>query len=347
MKNEIVKIQESFAAANGYSGFKSYFDTIFNPSKFEQLYILKGGPGTGKSSFMKKLLNEKSFSNFKKEAIYCSSDPKSLDGIIIDERVAVIDGTAPHECDPKLPGAVDEIINLGENWDVNLLKNRRDEIAEINNKKKRYYKSAYKYLSFCENINNYILKILSDNYCFNKAEKKIEEITSITNKEKKSCKIRLVSSFGKNGYHRLDNCFGPYKSVYKVSGIFGSDSIFLGQINNLAEEAITIYPSPFSMEKFDAVSLDSSSVLFASEIDTAIENIKTEEYLKLSHADVSEMRELENVINKMLKYSENYFRLASDEHFKLEDIYSSAMKFSKNDELYQSVYENFLKILVN
>ena len=32
-----------FAAANGYSGFRSYFDKIFNPKDYDAIYILKGG----------------------------------------------------------------------------------------------------------------------------------------------------------------------------------------------------------------------------------------------------------------------------------------------------------------
>jgi DNA gyrase subunit A len=46
-----------------------------------------------------------------------------LDGIIIVEKnIAVIDGTAPHIYEPKLPGICEKMINLGENWDEKKLK---------------------------------------------------------------------------------------------------------------------------------------------------------------------------------------------------------------------------------
>lgn len=52
------------------------------------------------------------------EYMHCSSDSESLDGIVIPaKKVALLDGTAPHVVDPKNPGAVDEIINLGDFWD--------------------------------------------------------------------------------------------------------------------------------------------------------------------------------------------------------------------------------------
>ena len=44
-----------FAAANTKDGFYSYFDDIFFNPSIKRRYIIKGGPGTGKSSFMKRV----------------------------------------------------------------------------------------------------------------------------------------------------------------------------------------------------------------------------------------------------------------------------------------------------
>ena len=44
-----------FAAANGFSGFRSYFPDVFKSSDYTRIFILKGGPGTGKSSLLRKL----------------------------------------------------------------------------------------------------------------------------------------------------------------------------------------------------------------------------------------------------------------------------------------------------
>ena len=49
--------------------------------------------------------------------LWCSSDPDSLGRIVLKKRrIALLDGTAPHVVDPQNPGAVDEILNLGEYW---------------------------------------------------------------------------------------------------------------------------------------------------------------------------------------------------------------------------------------
>ena len=42
-----------FAAANTSSGFVSFFDRLFDPKTLKKIYILKGGPGVGKSTLMK------------------------------------------------------------------------------------------------------------------------------------------------------------------------------------------------------------------------------------------------------------------------------------------------------
>ena len=44
-----------FASANSFEGFKSNFAKIFAPEEYERIYIIKGGPGTGKSSLMKRI----------------------------------------------------------------------------------------------------------------------------------------------------------------------------------------------------------------------------------------------------------------------------------------------------
>lgn len=49
------------------------------------------------------------------EYYYCSSDTSSLDGIVLKHSgTAILDGTSPHTTDPAYPGAVEEIINMGD-----------------------------------------------------------------------------------------------------------------------------------------------------------------------------------------------------------------------------------------
>ena len=84
MSEYMFKNKTYFAAANGYNGFRSNFEKIFSLQKLEKLFVIKGGPGTGKSTIMKKLAKE--FSNCSDITnILCSSDPGSLDGLILSK----------------------------------------------------------------------------------------------------------------------------------------------------------------------------------------------------------------------------------------------------------------------
>ncbi|NLF80587.1 MAG: hypothetical protein GX572_05285, partial [Clostridia bacterium] len=78
----------------------------------------------------------------------CSSDNDSLDGVLIPAiSCGVIDGTPPHNTDPKYPGAVEEIFDLGLNWDRALLKARRQEIISLTDEISGLFKAAYEKLA--------------------------------------------------------------------------------------------------------------------------------------------------------------------------------------------------------
>ena len=88
---------KSFLGANTPNGFHSLFGQLYNPYKDSRMYIIKGGPGTGKSSFMKKVAKAASSLALDTEQIFCSSDPDSLDGVIVPQLgLCIADGTAPH-----------------------------------------------------------------------------------------------------------------------------------------------------------------------------------------------------------------------------------------------------------
>ena len=177
-----------FAAANSYHGFVSFFDSIFDARDYERIFILKGGPGTGKNSFMKAIRDRFISRDLEIEEIYCSSDPKSLDGLILEhetKKVAVIDGTAPHERDPRLPGAVDEIINLGENWDSRWLTANKEKILLLNEEKRKAYSTAYEYLKMGKCAFDYQIRTHKESFDTAGAEKTarklIKDVSAVKN----------------------------------------------------------------------------------------------------------------------------------------------------------------------
>lgn len=152
-RDTIEQIEESktsrhfFAASNSKNGFVSYFDEIFGGKSIERLYLLGGGPGSGKSTMLKQVAALSEKNGYLTERIHCSSSPYSLDGVMIAEKkLAVIDATAPHTYAPQLAGVREICVDPGRAWDLSALSSRREAIARLSERKKKQYRRAYIYL---------------------------------------------------------------------------------------------------------------------------------------------------------------------------------------------------------
>lgn len=123
-----------FAAANTSHGFVGWFEELISAGCTRRM-IIKGGPGTGKSHMLYRMADTASAAGAAVEYYFCSSDPESLDGIAAifpDGRVyGVQDGTAPHAAEASLPGARDELFDLGACWDSSRLRAARSRIEEL------------------------------------------------------------------------------------------------------------------------------------------------------------------------------------------------------------------------
>lgn len=73
--------------------------------------LIKGRPGTGKSTFLKRLAERALSAGYETEVYYCGFDKESLDMVIVRElSLAVFDSTAPHEVFPS--GERDEVLDF-------------------------------------------------------------------------------------------------------------------------------------------------------------------------------------------------------------------------------------------
>lgn len=79
----------------------------------QKRYFIKGRPGSGKSTMLKKLVTEAQKRGFDAEVYHCGLDPHSLDMVIVPEKgLAIFDSTAPHEYFPSKE--TDEVIDMYE-----------------------------------------------------------------------------------------------------------------------------------------------------------------------------------------------------------------------------------------
>ena len=87
-----------FLGANSPAGFYSLYDQLIDPAEADAVFILKVGPGCGKSTLMKRVAAAAEERGPQVEYIRCPAYPASLDAILLPEKkTAIVDGTAPHE----------------------------------------------------------------------------------------------------------------------------------------------------------------------------------------------------------------------------------------------------------
>lgn len=210
-------------------GFYSYYDYILSQEAARKIYCIKGGPGTGKSTFMKKIGEEFSALGESIDFLHCSSDPDSLDGILLKERsIALIDATSPHTVDPINPGAVDTIIHLGDYWDEEGIRRNKNAVLAGNRKIHRYFSQCYNYLAAAGCLYKNMEQIYDD--AAEKAE--IYKMAAhIVNRELSSYDISLTTGEIKKAFasaitpagiiNQIHSLVSGCKRIYLISGPVG------------------------------------------------------------------------------------------------------------------------------
>ncbi|MBE6671476.1 MAG: hypothetical protein E7593_04650 [Ruminococcaceae bacterium] len=347
MQNE----KKYFASANTEKGFVSYFDEIYGC--LERVYIIKGGPGTGKSHFMRNIADEAEGNGYSVEYFYCSSDPLSLDGIIIEELgVAVIDGTSPHTYDPKVPGIREVIINLGNHWDSKKLEKNKDEICRLVNEKSMLYNNVYNYLSAAGRVESEIR-------IFNRRAVKFEKMQAAVNRLSKGWKqgdgykkkIRLVEGISHAGHIVYNTYHDLAENKYVIKDRYGVGTLFIDMIIKCAENKrlkIVYSPSYIDASSVMGVYLPEISHSFVICEDNSIDKkqINMDRFVdaEIIKSNKQKNRFARRCLNSLYEGVQKGFDDIFDIHSKIEGYYINAMDFSKNIALAGKIKEEIFKI---
>ena len=341
-------------------GFLTYLGELVNDTMY-YTYILKGGPGTGKSSFMKRIA--KHFE--KRENIvyyYCSSDPDSLDAIELTvSKVIIVDGTAPHVFEPKYPGVCERIINLGEYWNKQELKENSEKIISTINHNKSLMAMAsdnHKVLSkACEDRYNFAKDYVDKGKIENAAKDFCAKIFEANRGRKGEKNIRQLSVMTRYGYMTQMDTVDNYSKVFILkddsfiaSDIFidivakrameiGYDTVispcllfgsFIGEHLLIKELDVAIITSnPMTHINYDADNIIDCQGFYKE--DGSIQN---EVFLK------DNTKRIDELTGK----SRQLLNEAKSVHDEIEKYYSSAMNFELVESLFKVVCEEIQEL---
>ena len=332
-----------FAAANGYKGFQSYYEQILDGDAYQHVYVLKGGPGTGKSTLMRTVEQHFGERDVKSERILCSSDPDSLDGVILTSengRVAIVDGTAPHQRDATLPGARDGLWNLAEHVDESMLKSVRGELTQLQRQKAIAYKKGYEFLSLCRAINSKIEAELE-------SEENISGVYGELTHALEGAKcgeisVRLYNAFCKDGRISL-----PYRTDAEQRIFLSGNSYIIKRLMERLFRRVrqhgygaTVTPDALDPDRILSVTIPSVGLCVTTQpIDQATRTF----YFPCPASE--QIPEMQDFHESLLERARLSFQEAFGYHKEMELVYGRAIDFTYIDDCRDKIIRNIDRYL--
>jgi len=333
--------EKYFAAVNSREGFISFFGEIFH--NLSKLYIIKGGPGTGKSHLMREIAKAAEEHGYRVEYYYCSADDHSLDGIIIRGiEVGVIDGTAPHTRDPEMAGALEDILNVGAFWDSEKLRGQLDEIRILTEKKSQLYTSVYDLLAASGRVEASARAVSCralDNEKMTAAAERM--LRGIKGNKESSEELRILSCIGMNGEVRFHTFEHMAKHRVLVRNTAGCGYLFLRALRRVAAKQglhLTVSYSPLDPELEDGLYIHESDTacIFEEHAEEIREGERIINMARFLDGDYlrehrAKLRFLHRSAAEIKKEAILCFSEIQNTHFALEKIYSAAMDFEAKE----------------
>ncbi len=341
-----------FAASNSSRGFKNYYGECFSDARVDRLYIIKGGSGTGKSHLLRTIASQAEEKGYTVEYYYCSSDVNSLDGILIlEKKIGILDGTAPHTTDPIYPGIRDEIVNVGDFWDTEALSKKKEIISSLIDQKKSLYAQVYRNLAcgriFEEQIRQWILPYIRQE----KMNRAVQRLFSDIKKGAGfSQTMRLCEAISTDGAFAFDT-LEQGQMLFFLQDRYGIADLFLNEVRRCAKEKgqpIDYSVRPLTKTQLRIVALPDVGICFSCVEDTLLQNRKPKQKIInmerfLSTKDLSRYRNRIRFCKKSRDacFEEAYQILGQIKslHAKLEECYIGCMDFAKKEAYTKTLSE--------
>ncbi len=323
-----------FAASNTAKGFVSYFDENFR-GRADRCYIIKGGPGTGKSRLMHEMADAFLQAGGEVEYYYCSSDPSSLDGLYVTcdgYSIAVMDGTAPHAEDISSPGTEDNLIDLGRFWDSRILRSCKNEIDSLVRKKKTAYASAYRALSAYGTLTE-----AADTLALEAVDVAAisDECAKIARDMRGEGFLRTpISAVGMKGMVSFDSFSESAQLALSIidSRGYGISHIYFDSLVRAVGTG-RVAPHPIIPSRYCAILAGGVSITERQPLSADDKALDVAEFVDRSvYLEQKERIEhLRSLADGSLGEALGFFAEAGEAHMKIEEIFISAMNFAEKE----------------
>ncbi len=335
-----------FAGSNSSRGFQNYYGDCFSEARCDRLYIIKGGPGTGKSHFMRTVARRARAAGYAVTEYDCSSDPVSLDGILLEREghptVGLLDGTAPHLCEPVTPGVREEIINLGALWDAKRLVGEGETVRRLSAGKSAAYDRAYAYLRAAGELDAVLDALVTPAV---RDERLVAMARRILRREPVGEAFRAtpalrraVSMTGRATHHtfeamaeRLLVLDDPYGLGYRLTG-------HLLAVSRAQRHTVLISYDPVYPDKVDGLFYPQTGLCILVGNAEPREGSPTRAVTLRRYLDGDRLREVRGEIRHAARLRDDLedtalhaLAEAARYHFDLENVYAAAMDFSAKE----------------
>lgn len=332
-------MERYFVGNNTAYGFRGYYEETLK--SVDPVILLKGGPGTGKSSMLKKIASDARAVGYDVEMWYCSGDPASLDGVYIKAlNAAIVDATAPHATGADLPMIKDFIYDLATGLSHEKLTKSRGEIEDALAHKKENFARAYQRLRLAKCHLDNIMELEAPHVA-------TEDIRVYASLFAANIRDGLTTERGKRGKRRLfsraicpegnsayfDHLRG--KKVYRVIGGESASRTFVNELAGLVPGG-TLTLDPLDPSFAEGIIFDDVAIVRdAGHAGEVYENIDLGVYEDSMDRDA--ILEEESAMTVEIAFAKEKLNRAREAHLSAEQRFVEAMDFDNNARILREI----------
>ncbi|MED0675935.1 PRK06851 family protein [Aneurinibacillus thermoaerophilus] len=361
------KVRNIYAAGNTARGYYHFYESVLQ--NLERLFILQGGPGTGKSSLIKAIGEEMMERGYEIEWIHCPSDNHSVDGVIIAGlKVGIVDGTAPRVIKSNAPGAVEEYVDIGTAWDVSYLRAHKVNIMQLNDAVGRAFQKAYDAFAQALRIHDEWERFYIENMNVVEANKVTDEVIERIIGEQvlpKAATVRrmfLGAATPEGPVDHIQNLTEDIAKRYFIKGRPGSGkSTMLKKLAAVAEQRgynVEIYHCGLDPHSLDMVIIPEKSIaIFDStapheHFPTRDSDEIIDMYTRLiapgtDEKYAAELQEIKAKYSAVMKEGTAYLAEAKAIHDERKNIYAEATDFGKVKVIQSNILSKIDSLIVS